>query len=33
MGFRIHIIKDGNMGSITFIDLAGCEKIRAYADK
>lgn len=33
MGFRISIENDeGRNGSMTFIDLAGCEKIRAYAD-
>lgn len=33
MGFRIYLMHGGKSGNITFIDLAGCEKIRAYADK
>lgn len=34
MGFRIYLLNKASstLGSITFIDLAGSEKIRAYAD-
>lgn len=33
MGLRISVTNDsGKQGSLTFIDLAGCEKIKSYAD-
>ena len=32
MGFRIYLTQHAKKGSVTFIDLAGCEKIKAYSE-